>query len=67
MSVKTIGLNPHPISISTSNQIRHRTFYSPLVVKSLQFTSIDKPPFDHQREGIIVHNPISVLKYKTTF
>ena len=63
--VKFICLNPH--SISTSTQTEHRLFPWPLVETSLQFTSTDEPPFDHQWASITFYNPIAGLKYKTTF
>ena len=45
-AVEYIGLNHH--SIPTSAGIEHRTFPSPFVVNSSQFSSTDEPPFDDQ-------------------
>ena len=58
-------MNPHPIP--TATQIKHRTFPSPSVVTSLQITSTDEPPFLNQCSSITSYNPMSGLKYKTTF
>ena len=65
LTVNFFGLNPHSIPIST--HIKYRTFPSPFVVTSLQFTSTDEPPIDHQCGTIIFYNPVLGLKYKTTF
>ena len=46
VTVESIGLNPHPIP--NSFLIKQRTFPSPFIVPTLQFTSIDEPALDHQ-------------------
>ena len=65
VTVKFIGLNLHPIP--TSTHLKHQTFPSLFVVTSLQFTSSDEPPFDHQWRTLTFFNTISGLKNKTTF
>ena len=46
VTVKPVGLKPHPPATSTQN--KHRIFPGPFVVTSMQFTSTGGPPFDHQ-------------------
>ena len=65
VTVNFNGLNPH--TIATSNQIKHRTSLSPLLVTSLQFTSINELPFDHQLGSMAFYTSISGLNYKTAF
>ena len=65
VTIKLIGLNPHPNP--TSTEVRHRTFLSLFVVTSLQFVSTDEPAVDHQWGSTTFYNPISGLKNKTIF
>ena len=64
LRVNFVELNIHPDPNST--QIKHRTITSPFVVTSLQYTSTDEPPVDHQWGNLSSYNSISGLKYKTT-
>ena len=65
VTVNFVAINPH--LISTSTQIKHRTFPKPSVATSLHFTSTEEPPLGHQWGSKTFCNFISGLKQKTIF